>query len=281
MRDVVGNRPELRKAAVAPRRLSADQWHTLGSAVVRQHTVLAETDPKGPRIKPSLPRVSVLEPEPAQPRPPIAGIGKLNHAAQTGRHRHADRGADLYETPVCAIEPLLAAEQLPHVIWEPAAGRGAIVDVLRGHGHSVICSDIQDYGYPLDFVADFLTIKEAPSGCEALITNPPYRIATEFAAHAIDLVPQVFLLLRLAFLESAKRAPILDTGKLARIHVFKKRLPMMHRDGWSGPRASSAIPFAWFVWSREHRGPTIIDRIGGTNRRSSSPRPVRSRKKSR
>ena len=58
----------------------------------------------------------------------------LNHAAQSGCHPLSARGADLYETPACATEALLRAEQLPHCIWEPAAGRGAIVDVLRGHG---------------------------------------------------------------------------------------------------------------------------------------------------
>jgi hypothetical protein len=244
----------------------AERWLIIGGHILREHDRLRAIDPQNPRIKPSLPAMGLKEiPEPARRDNLIAGIGKLNHATQTGRHRHADRGADLYETPVCAIEPLVAAGHLPQRLWEPAAGRGAIVDVLRGHGHSVVCSDIQDYGYPLDFVADFLKVKTAPTDCTCILTNPPYRIATEFAAHAIDLVPHVFLLLRLAFLESAKRAPILDTGKLARVHVFKRRLPMMHRDGWSGPRASSAIPFAWFCWDRDHHGPTSIDRIGGTS----------------
>jgi hypothetical protein len=54
---------------------------------------------------------------------------------------------------------------------------------------------------------------------------------------------------------------ILEHRGLARVHVFRNRLPMMHRAGWTGPRASSAIPFGWFVWDRDHRGPTTIDRI--------------------
>ena len=83
-------------------------------------------------------------------------------------------------------------------------------------------------------------------------------------AHALELVPRVVMLLRLAFLESERRAPILDRGALARVHVFRNRLPMMHRAGWAGPRASSAIPFAWFVWDRDHQGPTTIDRISWT-----------------
>jgi hypothetical protein len=184
----------------------------------------------------------------------------LSHAAQSGQHPYADRGLDLYETPACAVEALLRVEPLPQCVWEPAAGRGAIVKILRDASHAVVASDVIDYG-DLDFVADFLALTKAPAGTQAVVTNPPYQIATEFVAHALKLAPHVAMLLRLAFLESARRAPILDTGTLARVHVFKRRLPMMHRDGWQGPRASSAICFGWFVWSHDHTGPAIIDRI--------------------
>jgi hypothetical protein len=187
----------------------------------------------------------------------------LDHACQPGQYRHAERGADLYETPAIAVEALLHAETLPLTVWEPACGRGAIVRMLRAHGHTVVTSDITDYGFPLDFVADFLTTVLPPKGCGAIVTNPPYQIATEFTRHALDLAPHVCLLLRLAFLESVGRTDILEHRGLRAVHVFRRRLPMMHRDGWNGPRASSAIPFGWFVWNRDHRGPTIVDRIGG------------------
>jgi hypothetical protein len=194
-----------------------------------------------------------------------SGIGRLDHACQTGRHSHAERGLDLYETPESAVEALLHAETLPLTVWEPACGRGAIVRVLRARGHTVVTSDITDYGFPLDFVADFLTTVLPPKGCGAIVTNPPYQIATKFARHALDLAPRVYLLLRLAFLETVGRTDILERRGLARVHVFRRRLPMMHRDGWSGKRASSAIPFAWFCWKRDHRGPTVVDRIGGAS----------------
>ena len=53
----------------------------------------------------------------------------------------------------------------------------------------------------------------------------------------------------------------LDERPPARIHVFRNRLPMMHRHGWTGNKATSAIAFAWFIWDRSHRGPTTMDRI--------------------
>jgi hypothetical protein len=126
----------------------------------------------------------------------------------------------------------------------------------------VIASDLIDYGFPLHFVGDFLLQTKTPIGCECILTNPPFQIIGEFVGHALNLAPRVIMLARLALLESERRTEILERRGLARVHVFRRRLPRMHRDGWNGPRASSAIPFAWFCWDRDHRGPTTIDRIG-------------------
>jgi len=71
------------------------------------------------------------------------------------------------------------------------------------------------------------------------------------------------MLLRLIFLESKGRADILEPGSgLQRIHVFANRLPRMHREGWTGPRAKSgSLCLAWFVWHRGYAGRCKIDRI--------------------
>jgi hypothetical protein len=185
-------------------------------------------------------------------------------ALSTGNNRAplSDRGNDLYETPPCATLALLRAEALPWKIWEPACGRGAIVNVLRAHGHNVLATDLIDYGDPTCFYRrDFLLEQKLPTGCECILTNPPYKLAAQFVEHALELCPRVIMLLRLAFLESERRSRILDTGTLARVHIFRKRLPMMHRDGWEGPKASSAMPFAWFVWDRTRNGPATLHRV--------------------
>jgi hypothetical protein len=131
-------------------------------------------------------------------------IMALDHSCQVQRHPHAERGLDLYETPAVAVEALLRVEQLPHCIWEPAAGKGAIVRVLRGRGHAVITSDIHDYG-SLHFVGDFLAQEKMPAGCNCVVTNPPYQRAAQFVEHALRLSPLVVMLLRLAFMESERR----------------------------------------------------------------------------
>src|SRR5262245_31505921 len=126
----------------------------------------------------------------------------LNRSCQAGFHPFADRGRDCYSTPPVAVEALLRVESLPHRLWEPAAGRGHMVDALRAHGHEFIGSDIVDYGRPVFFSCrDFLFERKAPDGCECIVTNPPYRAAEAFVAHALDLCPRVVMLLRLAFLE--------------------------------------------------------------------------------
>jgi hypothetical protein len=178
------------------------------------------------------------------------------------RGTFAERNLDLYQTPPCATEALLRVEPLPHRIWEPCAGRGAITDVLRKHGHDVVASDIVNYGVPGQQVADFLTTDRAPDDIDTIVTNPPFRWAGEFVEHALSLCPHVHMLLRLAFLESGKRTWILESGGLQHVRVFRRRLPRMHRDNWQGPRnGNSGMAFAWFTWNRAHAGPTTVHRI--------------------
>jgi hypothetical protein len=95
-----------------------------------------------------------------------------------------DHRDDLYETPECATLALLQVECLPRRIWEPAAGRGAIVHVLRAQ-HEVVASDLIDYGEPTHFSRrDFLLEHKAPQDCECILTNPPFKLAEQFVAHA-------------------------------------------------------------------------------------------------
>ncbi|MDE2020698.1 MAG: class I SAM-dependent methyltransferase [Patescibacteria group bacterium] len=176
-----------------------------------------------------------------------------------------ERGDDLYETPSVATEALLRVEKLPEIIWEPACGPGSIVRTLRKAGHKVYATDLVDYGCPdSEARVDFLMEQGAPTYIGAIVTNPPFKLAAEFVTHALTIAPKVVMLLRLAFIESERRRAILDCGRLARVHVFRNRLPMMHRAGRGTMVAktnSSAMAFAWFVWDHEHRGPTEMHRI--------------------
>lgn len=178
------------------------------------------------------------------------------------KHSFSDRGNDLYETPPEAVRALLEVEPLPQTIWEPSCGPGAIVRVLRSAGHLVYATDLIDYNSPDQDESgwDFLLERGHP-GAEAIVGNPPFKLATAFVRKALELCPKAIFLMRLAFLEGSGRSDILDSGQLARVYVFKNRLPLMHRDGWKGKKSRNFIAFAWFVFERDHKGTTELRRI--------------------
>jgi hypothetical protein len=185
---------------------------------------------------------------------------RRRHAVQPGRAPLAEHQHDLYDTDPVAVRALLRVERLPPVIWEPACGTGNIVLALRDAGHTVIATDLIDRGCPDSSSFHFL-FDDRPVACDAIVTNPPFYVAEPFVRTALERAPLVVMLLRLAFLESERRRDILDSGQLARVHVFRKRLPMMHRSGWTGRRANSGMAFAWFVWERDHQGAACVDRL--------------------
>src|SRR5690242_17738580 len=120
-------------------------------------------------------------------------------ASGTGNKRAAlsERGNDLYETPEVAVWALLGVEHIPSCVWEPACGPGAIVRVLRKAGHRVHATDLVDYASPDQDASgwDFLSEQACPPDVEAIVTNPPFKLAGEFVAHALKLCPKVYMLL--------------------------------------------------------------------------------------
>lgn len=169
---------------------------------------------------------------------------------------------NLYQTPPEATQALLRAERLPKVLWENSCGPGAIVRVLRAAGHEVLATDLEDYRSPDQDLAhfDFMMQTRLPfAGIEAIVQNPPFNRANDFIRRSLELCPKVYALLRLQYLESTGRKDILD--QLERVHVFSNRLPMLHREGWEGPRATNTQCFGWFVFNRYHLGPTSLYRI--------------------
>lgn len=188
----------------------------------------------------------------------------MNLAISDTKAALRDRKDDLYETPPEAVRALLTVEDLRgQNVWEPACGPGSIVRTLRSYGLDVLATDLVNYEWRGQncYGWDFLSEHALPGNIDAIVTNPPFKLANEFVAHALHLCPKVYMLLRLAFLESTKRSPILDGGKLAKVYVFRNRLPMMHRDGWTGPRVSNPTAFAWFCWNSSWSGPTEMHRL--------------------
>lgn len=181
------------------------------------------------------------------------------------RHALKDRKDDLYETPeqaTRALLPFLGDE--PLTIWEPCAGRGAIARVLRSVGHTVVMQDLNAYDRAdagIVTPVDFLMEQQAPNNCRLIVTNPPYKLSDAFIRHGIHLGCDVVVLLRLMAIEGAGRTDIMRHCRIILAGI--ERLPMMHRDGWDGPKSnSSGAPFAWFWFGREaNENPIQLQRI--------------------
>ncbi|TCN30315.1 SAM-dependent methyltransferase [Sinorhizobium americanum] len=182
----------------------------------------------------------------------------LRAAVGTASATKEERGDNLYQTPAEAMHTLLALEKFSSLVLECACGRGAISGRLEEAGYTVSLADLVDYGTADRFgecqrVEDFLTSETLPERPD-IVTNPPYgALLNRFIAHALKVhrPRKMALLLNLNFLcgfDDDDRNFAMDENPPARIWVFKRRLPMMHRDGWDGPEAQSRMNTAWFVW---------------------------------
>lgn len=177
------------------------------------------------------------------------------------------RGDDFYASPYAALPPLLVSEgrKLPKKLWEPACGNGALVLPLRNRGFDVYASDLNDWGCPqsegdVDFLGPIAAQLGERHAIEygandfGIVTNPPFVIIEEFIDRAVVMSPYVAILCRLSFLESEGRFGWFQRVGLRRIHVIAERLPMMHRHGYNGPKATnSGICFAWMIFERRER----------------------------
>lgn len=106
-------------------------------------------------------------------------LGASNH---TDKDRQSE---DFYATDPIAAELLCDVEEFSPNIWEPACGKGHLSEVLKRRGYNVRSTDLVDRGY--GEVKDFLFFNEERWDGD-IITNPPYKFATEFIYKALDIV---------------------------------------------------------------------------------------------
>lgn len=172
------------------------------------------------------------------------------------RKNHSDK--DFYETPCEAIDRLFAFwRPQEDKIWEPCCGRGAISEVLKKYGYTVVSTDIEDRGYSWADKMNYLEIDKplAPF----VMTNPPYNRSFEFVKHTLDTVGKGMFLLRLQWLEGEKRRQkLFDKHYLKSLFVFSKRIPRMHVPDYDGKKVSSTIAFGWFLFDKNNKESTTV-----------------------
>ena len=183
-------------------------------------------------------------------------LGASNH---TDKEREPN---DFYATDPIAVGKLIGnIGFIPSVVWECACGTGCLSERLKQYCIGVVSTDAIDRGYGQ--VQDFLLAKEMPSGCSCIITNPPYKLATEFILHALSLLPdggRCIMFLKTTFLEGEKRHRLLFSKyPPQRILQFSKRvLCAKNAEFQKMCKVGSAVSYAWFVWEKGYKGETTI-----------------------
>ena len=175
---------------------------------------------------------------------------------------------DFYVEPRWLVDALLDVETFTGTVLDPACGSGTIVSACRDRGIKAIGVDIVDRGFRHVQVQDFL---ERTEQVDAIICNPPYRLAQRFVEHGLTLTPKVVMLLRLVFVEGQRRKRFHATTPPARIWVTARRASIpdgicsgehdrhgavIQPDGRGG-----SVVFAWFVWDRGRGGVMTLGRL--------------------
>ena len=164
-----------------------------------------------------------------------------------------DRGqckaSDFYQTPYSLTRALLEAEEFDFqkTVYEPAAGRGAIVKVLEaawGNG-LVEYGDIQT---GRDFMMRGMTVPY-------IITNPPFSLALEFVLKAKQVAREKFaMLLPVSYLHGQERFQRLWQDRvypLAKVHVLTRYPLLTNTIRSDGKFQTGMMAFAWYVFEKQ------------------------------
>jgi hypothetical protein len=167
---------------------------------------------------------------------------------------------DFYPTPPEPTRAFLYAEidRLRDfgVIWEPAAGNGAMVREMESLGLTVRASDLVDRGCEADIRSFYdFPVPAAP----AIVTNPPFQECgwgngkARWLKHALDVldVDYMALLLNWTWPGAGGLAGFWAGHPCARIYLMRWKID------FTGQGAPPMLN-AWFVWDKMHRGETVL-----------------------
>ena len=176
-----------------------------------------------------------------------------------GKHEvgYARQGRDYYPTR----ERWVTEALLEHIditdltVWECATGSGDMAEVLKVSGAArVYCTDIADYGYPLDEMFDFTSTQNPSISIDAIITNPPGGPRNSTAEAFVEaglrrITPRGFLALLLpADFDSAvtRRRFFADCPYFCAKIVLTRRIVWFERR--DGERPAPKENHAWYCW---------------------------------
>ena len=170
---------------------------------------------------------------------------------------------------------------------EPAAGRGYMAAVLAEAFGQVEASDVHDYGVGLPVVA--YLFGDLPGPVAWTITNPPFRLASEFIDRALATSTEgVAIFARTTFVEGqgryrdlfSERPPTAILHFVERVPLFKGRVRDPEVSYWNTKankglgatvKPTTATAYSWFVWLSASGGSTVTDWIAPCRKRLTRP----------
>lgn len=174
---------------------------------------------------------------------------------------HLEREPDeFYPTPPEPTRAFLHAEidRLRDfgIIWEPAAGDGAMVREMESLGLTVRASDLVDRGCGADIRSFYdFPVPAAP----AIVTNPPFAECgwgngkARWLKHALDVldVEYMALLLNWTWPGAGGLAPFWSEHPAARVYLMRWKID------FTGQGAPPMLN-AWFVWDKQWQGEPVL-----------------------
>ena len=185
-----------------------------------------------------------------------------------GASNHTDKDrepSDFYSTDPKALELFYPKFPLHHKVWECACGDGSLSKWLWGKGHEVLSSDLVDRGYGNNGI-DFLKVEKddkvlnqwANGETFDILTNPPYKYASDFILHALDLIPddgRVIMFLKTTFLEGKQRKKLIfDVNPPRYVFQYSERILCAKNGDFDYMRrhGGSAVSYAMYTWNKQN-----------------------------
>jgi len=181
-------------------------------------------------------------------------LGASNHTEEDRQKN------DFYATDPSALEKFLSSIdfKLSKNVWECACGDGSLSKLLVKKGYNVRSTDLVDRGY--GDIQDFLKSSEIYNG--DILTNPPFKKASEFAFKALSLVEtgsKVIFFLKIQFLEGGKRYSFFKKNPPKYVYVHSSRVSIYKNgDVEKYKKNTNTICFAWYVWEKGYTGETMV-----------------------
>jgi hypothetical protein len=178
-----------------------------------------------------------------------APLGSIASAIVGAMQKWERKPADFYPTP-----PDVTYSLRPHIldllpegsrVLEPACGDGAMAMALEECGYEVDGYDLrEDSGYGVGNT-DYLGSDFTSCAYDAVITNPPFKIADKFIELSLNQAPVVAMLLKSQYWHAAKRRSLFEKHRPCRVLPLTWRPSFLEKERGSSP----LMDVMWVIWS--------------------------------